>query len=94
MFEFEEDLGVGAKIKVVGIGGGGGNAVKTMIRSRIEGVDFVVINTDVQAIKQNDASLKIQIGNNLTRGLGAGANPEVGRDAALEDTTIDRKSVV
>ena len=88
MFEFEEDLSVGAKIKVVGIGGGGGNAIKTMMRSRIEGVDFVAVNTDIQALKQNEAPVKIQIGKELTKGLGAGANPDIGREAALEDVQV------
>lgn len=93
MFEFEEDLSVVAKIKVVGVGGGGGNAIKTMMRASIEGVDFIAINTDIQAIKQNDAPIKIQIGNKLTRGLGAGANPEVGRDAAMEDASLIREAL-
>lgn len=93
MFEFEEDLSVAAKIKVVGVGGGGGNAIKTMMRASIEGVDFIAINTDIQAIKLNDAPTKIQIGNKLTRGLGAGANPDVGRDAAVEDAAIIREAL-
>jgi cell division protein FtsZ len=93
MFEFEEDLGVGAKIKVVGIGGGGGNAIRTMMRNRIDGVDFVAINTDLQALKQNDAPVKIQIGNKVTRGLGAGANPAVGREAAQEDAGMVREAL-
>ncbi len=93
MFEFEEDLSIGARIKIVGVGGGGGNAIKTMMRSRIEGVDFVAINTDVQAIKLNDAPIKIQIGSKLTRGLGAGANPDVGRQAALEDEAVIREAL-
>ena len=75
----------GALIKVIGIGGGGGNAVNTMIRSKIEGVDFVACNTDIQALQFSLAENKIQIGRELTRGLGAGADPDVGRDAALED---------
>ncbi|MBF0105260.1 MAG: cell division protein FtsZ [Deltaproteobacteria bacterium] len=85
MFEFEEDLGVAAKIKVIGVGGGGGNAIKTMIRSNVDGVDFIAVNTDIQAISQNDAPTKIQIGHKITRGLGAGANPDIGRNAAVED---------
>lgn len=93
MFEFEEDLGVGAKIKVVGIGGGGGNAIRTMMRNRIDGVDFVAINTDLQSLKQNDAPVKIQIGNKVTRGLGAGANPAVGREAAKEDVGMVREAL-
>lgn len=93
MFEFEEDLSVGAKIKVVGIGGGGGNAIKTMMRASIEGVGFVAINTDIQALKQNEAPIKIQVGNKLTRGLGAGANPEIGREAAKEDLAMIREAL-
>lgn len=75
----------GAKIKVIGVGGGGGNAVNTMIRSGLEGVDFIVANTDSQAIKASLAPHKIQLGKDLTKGLGAGADPDIGRDAALED---------
>lgn len=75
----------GAKIKVVGVGGGGGNAVNTMIRSGLEGVDFIVANTDAQALKASLAPHKIQLGKELTKGLGAGADPDIGRDAALED---------
>lgn len=75
-----------AKIKVVGVGGGGGNAVNRMIQSGIKGVEFIVANTDVQAMKSSLAPTKIQIGSQLTKGLGAGANPEIGRQAALEDT--------
>ncbi len=93
MFEFEEDLSINAKIKVVGIGGGGGNAIKSMMRSRVDGVDFVAINTDLQALKQNEAPVKIQIGNKVTRGLGAGANPIVGREAALEDVAMMREAL-
>lgn len=88
MFEFEENLEFDARIKVIGIGGGGGNAIKTMIRSQVEKIDFVAVNTDIQALKQNDAAIKIQIGQKLTRGLGAGANPEIGREAALEDINL------
>jgi cell division protein FtsZ len=75
----------GAKIKVIGVGGGGGNAVNTMIRSGLEGVDFIVANTDAQALKASLAPHKIQLGKDLTKGLGAGADPDIGRDAALED---------
>jgi cell division protein FtsZ len=75
-----------AKIKVVGVGGGGGNAVNRMIQSGIKGVEFIVANTDVQAMKNSLAPVKIQLGAQLTKGLGAGANPEIGRQAALEDT--------
>jgi cell division protein FtsZ len=75
-----------AKIKVVGVGGGGGNAVNRMIQSGIKGVEFIVANTDVQAMKNSLAPTKVQLGAQLTKGLGAGANPEIGRQAALEDT--------
>ena len=84
---FDEDPPTsGARIKVVGVGGGGGNAVNHMIDARIEGIDFLVANTDAQALKRAHAPIKLQIGSRLTKGLGAGANPEIGRDAALEDT--------
>ncbi|HKD83854.1 MAG TPA: cell division protein FtsZ [Terriglobales bacterium] len=82
---FNEELLNSAKIKVIGVGGGGGNAVNRMIESRLEGVEFVVANTDLQALKGSKAPVKIQLGVKLTNGLGAGANPEVGRKAALED---------
>jgi cell division protein FtsZ len=74
-----------AKIKVIGIGGGGGNAISTMIQSRLEGVDFVAANTDLQALETNQAAIKIPLGHKLTKGLGAGANPDIGRSAAMED---------
>ena len=76
----------GARIKVIGIGGGGGNAVNRMIESGIEGIEFLVANTDLQALKRSQAPIKIQLGSRLTKGLGAGADPAVGREAALEDT--------
>jgi cell division protein FtsZ len=76
----------GARIKVIGIGGGGGNAVNRMIDCGIEGIEFLVANTDLQALKRSKAPIKIQLGSKLTKGLGAGANPNVGREAALEDT--------
>ncbi len=87
MFEVAEnrEVNLGAKIKVIGIGGGGCNAVNTMIRSGLSGVEFIVANTDAQALAANLAPTKIQLGNELTKGLGAGANPEVGRKAALDD---------
>jgi cell division protein FtsZ len=74
-----------AKIKVIGVGGGGGNAINTMVAGRLEGVEFIAANTDVQALAANKAGLKIQLGRGASRGLGAGANPEVGRQAALEE---------
>jgi len=76
----------GARIKVIGIGGGGSNAVNRMIESGIEGIEFLVANTDLQALKRSRAPIKIQLGGRLTKGLGAGADPVVGREAALEDT--------
>ena len=83
--QFNEDVLNSAKIKVIGVGGGGGNAVNRMIESHLEGIEFVVANTDLQALKLSRAPVKIQLGVKLTNGLGAGANPEVGRKAALED---------
>jgi cell division protein FtsZ len=77
---------VGAKIKVIGVGGGGGNAVNRMIQAGIKGIEFLVANTDLQAMRTSLAPVKLQIGGKLTKGLGAGANPEVGKQAALEDT--------
>jgi len=84
--QYHEDPRNNAKIKVIGVGGGGGNAVNRMIDARMEGVEFVVANTDLQALQMSRAPVKIQLGTKLTNGLGAGANPEVGRRAALEDT--------
>ncbi|MEM9554094.1 MAG: cell division protein FtsZ [Acidobacteriota bacterium] len=75
-----------ALIKVVGVGGGGGNAVNRMIQSKLRGIEFIAANTDLQALRRNDAPTKLQLGENLTRGLGAGGDPEIGRKAALEDT--------
>jgi len=76
----------GAKIKVIGIGGGGGNAINRMIETKIEGVEFIVINTDLQALNNNKAQTKIQIGNQLTKGLGSGGNADIGKEAVMEDT--------
>ena len=84
MFELEENIHIGANIKVVGVGGGGSNAVATMIESKMNGVEFIVANTDIQALNANKAPGKIQLGKDLTKGLGAGANPDVGRRAAIE----------
>lgn len=84
MFELEENVSIGASIKVVGVGGGGSNAVTTMIESGMTGVDFVVANTDIQALNSSKAGQKIQLGLDLTKGLGAGANPDVGRRSAIE----------
>src|SRR4029077_7012824 len=83
---FNEEPRNDAKIKVIGVGGGGGNAVNRMIDAGIEGIEFVVANTDLQALRMSRAPVKIQLGVKLTNGLGAGANPEVGRKAALEDS--------
>lgn len=85
MFELEEIIEGGAKIKVVGIGGCGCNAVNNMIASNLRGVEFIAINTDVQALGLSQAPTRLQIGAKLTKGLGAGANPDIGREAALED---------
>ncbi len=84
--DFSDELRHGAKLKVIGVGGGGGNAVNRMIAARLEGIEFMVANTDLQALKVSQAPVKIQLGAKLTKGLGAGANPEIGRRAALEDT--------
>jgi cell division protein FtsZ len=84
--QYHEEPRNRAKIKVIGVGGGGNNAVNRMINARVEGVEFVVANTDLQALQMSQAPVKIQLGVKLTNGLGAGANPEVGKKAALEDT--------
>ena len=84
--KLDEEGRTGARIKVVGVGGGGSNAVNRMVKAGLEGVEFIVANTDLQALKLNAAPNKIQIGGKLTKGLGAGADPNVGRQAALEDT--------
>lgn len=84
-FELMDAYGQNAVIKVVGIGGGGGNAVNHMVNSKIDGVEFICANTDAQALKNITARTVIQLGNDLTKGLGAGANPEIGRQAALDD---------
>jgi len=84
--DFSDELRAGAKIRVIGVGGGGGNAVNRMIAAGVTGVDFLVANTDAQALRASNAPVKIQLGVKLTKGLGAGANPEIGRRAALEDT--------
>ena len=87
MFTFEPvgSQGDDAVIKVIGVGGGGGNAVEHMVREGIEGVHFIAINTDAQALRNSGAETTVQIGSNITKGLGAGANPEIGREAALEN---------
>ena len=85
-FEFEQGLDNVVNIKVIGVGGGGGNAVNRMVENGVQGVEFVSINTDMQALNYSQASTKIQIGEKLTKGQGAGANPEIGRKAAEEST--------
>jgi cell division protein FtsZ len=86
MFEIVEQASMStARIKVIGIGGGGGNAVNTMIGAKLSGVDFMVANTDAQSLEKSHAAIRIQLGETVTKGLGAGANPEIGRRAALED---------
>jgi cell division protein FtsZ len=84
MIELTDRSEPGARIKVIGVGGGGGNAINTMVAGRLEGVEFIAANTDVQALASNKAQLKIQLGKTASRGLGAGANPDRGREAALE----------
>lgn len=93
MFELMEPPSDEAVIKVVGVGGGGGNAVEYMVSQTIEGVDFIAMNTDAQALKKSTAAVKIQIGTELTKGLGAGADPNVGREAAHEDREKIRQSL-
>ncbi|HEX9079072.1 MAG TPA: cell division protein FtsZ [Desulfuromonadaceae bacterium] len=85
MFEFDETIEQSAVIKVIGVGGGGGNAVNTMIAGNIHKVDFIVANTDAQVLRTSKAPVKLQIGRQLTKGLGAGSKPEVGKEAAIED---------
>ncbi|UXI01648.1 cell division protein FtsZ [Photobacterium sp. TY1-4] len=85
MFEPMMEMSDEAVIKVIGVGGGGGNAVDHMVRESIEGVEFISVNTDAQALRKSSVSTVIQIGGDITKGLGAGANPQVGRDSALED---------
>ncbi|MDQ3493979.1 MAG: cell division protein FtsZ [Pseudomonadota bacterium] len=87
-FELVEKMAPNAVIKVIGVGGGGGNAVAHMVNSSVDGVEFITANTDAQAIKNCGSKLQLQLGSNVTKGLGAGANPEVGRQAALEDREI------
>jgi cell division protein FtsZ len=88
MFELNEEASPPAKIKVIGIGGGGSNAINSMIQAHVEGVEFIVANTDMQALSSSPAPTRIQLGSQLTKGLGAGSNPEIGKRAALED--LDR----
>jgi cell division protein FtsZ len=94
MFLFDETKEKGAKIKVIGVGGGGCNAINTMIHSKLEGVEFIAANTDLQALGISHAELKIQLGSQLTQGLGAGADPQVGKEAALEDEEKIRETLL
>ena len=94
MIGVEEDIPKGAKIRVLGIGGAGNNAINNMIRSQLlSGVEFIAANTDLKALSSSLADTRIQIGTSLTKGLGAGANPEVGRNAALEDAQKIRQEL-
>ncbi|MCJ7642521.1 MAG: cell division protein FtsZ [Desulfobacterales bacterium] len=93
MIEFDENRNLAAKVKIVGIGGGGNNAVNTMISYQLSGVEFIAANTDAQALAATRAPIKLQLGSKLTKGLGAGANPEIGRKAALEDVEIIREAL-
>ncbi|GAA4813340.1 cell division protein FtsZ [Marinicella pacifica] len=93
MFELMENDSIGAVIKVIGVGGGGGNTVQQMVDANIDGVEFICANTDMQALEKTNCKNVIRIGQNVTKGLGAGANPEVGRQAALEDTERLKESL-
>jgi cell division protein FtsZ len=90
MIEFDENKNVAAKVKAIGIGGGGCNAINTMISSKLTAVQFIAANTDAQALAVSKAPIKLQLGAKITKGLGAGANPEIGRNAALEDIDMIR----
>ncbi|OQY59930.1 MAG: cell division protein FtsZ [Desulfobacteraceae bacterium 4572_88] len=93
MFSYVENGGKSAKIKVIGVGGAGGNAINNMIDSNLQGVNFIVTNTDAQALEISRAPVKVQIGDKLTEGLGAGANPQIGREAALENAESIRNAL-
>jgi cell division protein FtsZ len=93
MIEFDENKNAAAKVKAIGIGGGGCNAINTMISSRLTAVQFIAANTDAQALAVSKAPVKLQLGAKITKGLGAGANPEIGRKAALEDIDMIRDSL-
>ena len=93
MIEFDENKNLAAKVKIIGIGGGGNNALNTMISYKLSGVEFIAANTDAQALAANLAPIKLQLGASLTKGLGAGANPEIGRKAALEDVEKIREAL-
>ncbi len=91
--DIDTSMSGNAKIKVIGVGGGGGNAVRHMIDSGLRGVQFVCANTDLQALNKNDRALKVQLGEKLTKGLGAGANPAIGREAAVESVNAIREAI-
>jgi len=93
IFELEEVKNSSAKIKVVGVGGGGSNAVNGMIAANLQGIEFIVVNTDAQALESSLAHQRIQIGSSLTKGLGAGADPEIGRQAAWEDRDLIEEAI-
>ena len=93
MFELVEHVSLGARIKVIGIGGGGGNAVNTMISYSLRGVDFMVANTDAQALSSSLSPVKLQLGAEVTKGLGAGSNPDIGKRAALETKDLLREQL-
>ncbi|MGH7658290.1 MAG: cell division protein FtsZ, partial [Gemmatimonadales bacterium] len=93
IFELEEANAQNARMKVVGVGGGGGNAVNRMIDEQLQGVEFISVNTDSQALASSKSDVKIQIGRKLTRGLGAGARPEIGRQAIEENRDDVGKSI-
>jgi cell division protein FtsZ len=93
IFEYEDPMPQNARMKVIGVGGGGGNAVDRMIEEDLEGVEFISVNTDAQVLKKSKAPIKIQIGQKLTRGLGAGARPEIGRQALEENREEMRKAL-
>jgi cell division protein FtsZ len=93
VFEFDDKAARNARMKVVGVGGAGGNAVNRMIDEQLEGVEFIAVNTDVQALNRSASHLKVQIGRKLTRGLGAGARPEIGRQAISENEEEVRRAI-
>lgn len=93
MFELMDSHSEEAVIKVVGVGGGGGNAVEYMVASNIEGVEFIAANTDAQALRNSSANVTLQLGASVTKGLGAGANPDIGRRSAEEDRETIKKTI-
>ena len=93
MIEFDENRNVAAKVKAIGIGGGGCNAINNMIATGLTAVEFIAANTDAQALAASKAPMKLQLGAKITKGLGAGANPEIGRKSALEDIDMVRDSL-